>query len=58
MVERAIHTSITDIVAINADGDSDIDIVMSAPESKNTPLILLRNDGGGAGPINTLDGLT
>jgi hypothetical protein len=40
---------------MDADGDGDKDIAMTAPTSE-TPLVLLRNDSSGNVPINPMDG--
>jgi predicted outer membrane repeat protein len=41
----AANEPVEDVLAIDADYDGDMDIVMAAPTSANTPLTLLRNDG-------------
>ena len=57
MIPIAVSEPVVDVVAIDADFDGDMDIVLSAPES-TTPLVLLRNDGASARIIGSLTGLT
>lgn len=48
-VPVATSEPIVDVVAIDADFDGDIDIMICAPDSANSTLTLLRNDSGSAG---------
>ena len=57
MIPIAVSEPVVDVVAIDADFDGDMDIVLSAPES-TTPLVLLRNDSASARIIGSLTGLT
>ena len=53
----AVSEPVEDIVALDADFDGDIDIIMLSPNS-DTPLVLLRNDGTLDGLVNSLAGTT
>ncbi len=44
LIPLAVSEEVKDVVALDADYDGDMDLVMTAPSSTN-PLILLRNDG-------------
>ena len=57
LIPVAVSEPVEDVLSIDADGDGDMDIVMTAPSS-DTPLILLRNDGGGSGLVGGLNGNT
>ena len=57
LIPVAVSEPMEDILAIDADDDGDMDIVMTAPTS-DTPLVLLRNDGGSGGLVGGLNGIT
>ena len=57
MIPLGVSSSVKDLVSLDADDDGDMDIVMTAPTS-DTPLVLLRNDGGGTGLVGGLNGIT
>jgi hypothetical protein len=57
LIPVSVFASVEDVLAIDADDDGDMDIVMTAPTS-DTPLVLLRNDGGGTGLVGGLNGIT
>jgi len=44
LIPLGVSLPVEDVIAIDADDDGDMDIVMTAPDS-DTPVILLRNDG-------------
>jgi len=59
LIPLGVSEPIEDLVALDVDGDGDMDIVMTAPTS-DTPLVLLRNDGGDSGLVGVggLNGIT
>jgi len=57
LIPLGVSEPIEDLVALDVDDDGDMDIVMTAPTS-DTPLVLLRNDGGSAGLVGGLNGIT
>ena len=57
LIPLAVSEPVQDVLAIDADDDGDMDMVMTAPTS-DTPLVLLRNDGGGTGLVGGLNGIT
>ena len=57
LIPVAVSEPVEDLVALDADDDGDMDIVMTAPTS-DTPLVLLRNDGGGTALVGGLNGIT
>ena len=57
LIPLAVSEPVEDVFAIDADDDGDMDIVMTAPTS-DTPLVLLRNDGGNSGLVEGLNGIT
>jgi predicted outer membrane repeat protein len=57
LIPLAVSEPVQDVLAIDADDDGDMDLVMAAPTS-DTPLVLLRNDGGGTELVGGLNGIT
>jgi hypothetical protein len=57
LIPLAVSEPAQDVLAIDADDDGDMDIVMTAPTS-DTPLVLLRNDGGATELVGGLNGIT
>ena len=57
LIPLLVSAPVEDALAISADFDGDMDILIAAPTS-DTPLVLLRNDGGGSGLIGSLSGIT
>ncbi len=57
LIPLAVAVPVEDAIALDADADNDMDIVITAPES-DTPLLLLRNDGGAGAMAGGLSGLT
>ena len=49
LIPLGVSLPVEDIIALDADGDGDKDIVMTAPDSTSSPLTLLRNDGAAGG---------
>ena len=56
LIPVGVSASIEDLLAIDADDDGDMDLVMTAPTS-DTSLVLLRNDGGSSGLVGGLNGI-
>ena len=57
LIPLGVSSSVEDLVALDVDDDGDMDMVMTAPTS-DTPLVLLRNDGGGIELVGGLSGIT
>jgi hypothetical protein len=57
LIPLGVSLPVEDLIALDADGDGDMDIVMTAPDS-DTPVILLRNDGVTGLLPTSLPGLT
>jgi len=57
LIPVLVSEPVEDVVAIDADDDGDMDIVMTAPNAQ-TSLVLLRNDGGSSGLVGGLNGIT
>jgi hypothetical protein len=57
LIPVAVSEPVEDLLAIDADDDGDMDLVMTAPTS-DTSLVLLRNDGGSSGLVGGLNGIT
>ena len=58
LIPLGVSLPVEDVIALDADGDGDMDIVMTAPDS-DTPVILLRNDGASGGLLpSSLGGQT
>ena len=58
LIPLGVSLPVEDVIALDADDDGDMDIVMTAPDS-DTPVTLLRNDGASGGLLPTsLPGLT
>ena len=57
LIPVLVSEPVEDVVAIDADDDGDIDMVMTAPTAA-TSLVLLRNDGASSGLVGGLNGIT
>jgi hypothetical protein len=54
LIPLAVSEPVHDMLAIDADDDGDMDIIMTAPTS-DTPLVLLRNDSDNSTDLRSLD---